>query len=175
MQRIFIIDRDFFTGLNVAQCEEEHVAVEGLHVSVRRAGVVDVVRAVAAATAIQAPLAINVADAQLGATSTATSFNIRNTFAGVFGNLAAALKANRSEATFAVDGRLANRETGRKFQVHAEGIVRVAESRCHRESELVGAEGFVNAIASPNQRRESCEPASRAYPVLLLALARLSD
>ena len=124
MQRIFVIDRDFFTRLNVTQRKEQDVAVDGFHVRVGRAGMVNVVRAVATAAPIQAPTAIDIADTQLGATTTTTSFQIRDTFAGIFGNLPSALKTNRREAAFAVDRRFANGETGRKFQVHAEGIVR---------------------------------------------------
>src|SRR5919112_6829771 len=51
-------------GAYVAQGHEEYVAARDAHVAVRSAGVVDVVCAVAAARAVEAPAAINGADAQ---------------------------------------------------------------------------------------------------------------
>jgi len=92
VQRVFIVDRDLFARLNVAQGEEQHVTMERFHVSVRRARVIDVVRAVAAATAVQAPTAINVTDAQFGAAGTPLCFQIGNSFARVFGDLFSTLK-----------------------------------------------------------------------------------
>ena len=37
MQRLFVIDRDLFAGLDVAQRDEENVIVEDLHERVGRA------------------------------------------------------------------------------------------------------------------------------------------
>ena len=103
MKRLLVIDCDFVARQNIAQRKEQHVTVDGLHVSVWFATVIDVVRAVAAAAAIQTPATIDVADAQLGSMRAALRFEIGNAFAGVFGDLAAAAKRNRREATFAVD------------------------------------------------------------------------
>lgn len=60
MEGFFVIDGDLFTGLNVAQSKEQHVTMKCFHVSVRPARVVDVVRAIPAAAAIQTPAAIDV-------------------------------------------------------------------------------------------------------------------
>jgi len=76
MKGVFVIDGDLFAASNVAQREKQHVAVNRFHVSVRRAGVVDVVGAVAAAAAVQAPAAVNVTNTQLGATGTALCLEI---------------------------------------------------------------------------------------------------
>ena len=64
---------------------------------------IDVMRAVAAATAVQAPATVDVADAQLGAPAATARFEIGDSFAGVFGDLSAALERNCSEAALAVD------------------------------------------------------------------------
>ena len=74
MQGVLVIDRDFFTRSNVAQSEEQDVAVARPDVSVRLAAVIDVMRAVAAATAIQTPASINIADAELGTAAATLSF-----------------------------------------------------------------------------------------------------
>ena len=60
-------------------------------------------RAVAAAAAVDAPDAVNVADAQLGAMGAALSFAIRNALARVFGDLAPVWKMDSRKAAFAVD------------------------------------------------------------------------
>ena len=64
MQRLFVVDRDFFAGMNVAQRKEEHVAVDCAHECIWGAAVIDVMRAVAATTAIETPTAIDIAGAQ---------------------------------------------------------------------------------------------------------------
>ena len=104
MQRLFIVDRDLFAGMNIAQREEEHVTMESLHVGVRLAAVIDVMRAVAAAAAVQTPTAIDVADAQdRPVTRPLSCFEIRNSLACVLSDLAAAPKGDRRETAFAVD------------------------------------------------------------------------
>ncbi len=60
-------------------------------------------RAIAAAAAVQAPVPIDVTDAQLGSVRAALRFEIGNAFAGILRNLAAAAKTYRREATLAVD------------------------------------------------------------------------
>jgi len=74
MKRIFVIDRDLFARSNVAQGKEQDVPMDGLDVSVRFAAVIDVMRAVAAAAAVQTPATIDVADAKFRSTTTALSF-----------------------------------------------------------------------------------------------------
>ncbi len=64
---------------------------------------INVMRTVSAAAAIQAPAAVDIADTQLGASGATARFEIRDSFTGVFGNLASAPETNRREATFAID------------------------------------------------------------------------
>ena len=103
MKRVLVVDSDLFAGSNVPQSKEQDVPVDGFHIGVRLAAVIDVMRAIAAAAAVQAPAIINRADAQFGSVRAALRFEIGNAFAGIFGNLAAAAKTNRREATVAVD------------------------------------------------------------------------
>ena len=62
-----------------------------------------VVRAVAAPAAVQTPFAINIADAQLRPMRAAASFQIRDSFASVFGDLTSATETHGRKAAFAVD------------------------------------------------------------------------
>jgi len=55
VQRHFVVNRDLFAGMDVAQGVELDVAVDDFHVTVWLARMVDVVRAVTAATPIQTP------------------------------------------------------------------------------------------------------------------------
>ena len=103
MERLFIIDGDFFTRIDVAQSKEHYVSKNRAHISIRLTRVVDVMRAVAAATTVDAPDAVNITDAQLGSIGAALSFKIRNALARVFSNLASVRKENRRKAAFAVD------------------------------------------------------------------------
>ncbi len=63
MKRHHVVKRDFVAGLNVAQGVEEYMVVDDFHVAVGLAGVVDVVRAVTPAAAVDAPMVIDGADA----------------------------------------------------------------------------------------------------------------
>ena len=104
MQRLFIVDRDLFAGMNIPQREEEHVTIKSLHVGVRLAAVIDVMRAVAAAAAVQTPMAVDVADAQDGPSARPLSrFEIGDSLACVLSDLAAAPKRDRRETALAVD------------------------------------------------------------------------
>ena len=103
MERLFIIDRDFFARIDISQSEEHYVAIDRAHVGVWLAGMIDVMRAVAAATTVDAPGAVNITDPQLGAMGAALSFKIRNALARVFGDLAPVRKIDCRKAAFAVD------------------------------------------------------------------------
>jgi len=104
MQCLFVIDRDFFTGTNIAQSKKQHVAVKRSHVCVRLAAVVDIVSAVAAATAVYAEPSVDVADAQDAAFARALlRFQIVDSLTDVFSDLPAALERNGGKAAFAVD------------------------------------------------------------------------
>lgn len=104
MQRVPVVDGDFFSGANVAQREEHDVPVESFHVSVGPARMVDVVRAVSPARAVQTEAAVNVANAQDAPVARSLSrFEIRDSLTGVFGNLLSSLKVNGGETALAVD------------------------------------------------------------------------
>ncbi len=65
---------------------------------------IDVMRTVAAAAAIDAPVSVNVADAQYTSISRSSDrFQIGNEFAGVFGDLSGTGKVNGSETAFTVN------------------------------------------------------------------------
>src|SRR5436305_6770226 len=70
--RADVVAGDLFAGVYVAQGHEEEVTTRDPHVAVRAAGVVDVVRAVAAARAVEVPLVVDGADAVLAARLHAT-------------------------------------------------------------------------------------------------------
>lgn len=75
---------------------------------------IDVVRAITSATAVQTPIIINGADAQHPARfSPADGLNVRNQLAGILSDLPAARKANDGKAASAVNGRGLNREPAR--------------------------------------------------------------
>lgn len=76
MQRGFVIDRDLFTGFDVAQRAEENVIMNDLHERIRIARVIDVVRAVAAATPVETPAIIHFTDPQHPSMSTTTRFRV---------------------------------------------------------------------------------------------------
>lgn len=59
MERGFVVDGDFFAGFDVAQRDEENVAVKNLHKSVRLTTMIDIVGAVSPAAAVQTPPIVN--------------------------------------------------------------------------------------------------------------------
>ena len=118
MKGFFVIDGDLFPGFNVAQSKEEHVTVKCFHVSVRPARVVDIVRAIPAAAAIQTPAAIDVTDAQLGPTGPALGFKVRDSFTGVLGDLSPALEKGRGKTASAIDCRFPDREACGQLELH---------------------------------------------------------
>lgn len=104
MQCFFVVDGDFFAGMNIPQGEEQYVAVQILHVGIRLATVIDVMRTVAAAGAVQTPTTTDVADAQDSAVATALrSFEIRDAFARVLRDLFSARKKDGGKATSAIN------------------------------------------------------------------------
>ena len=64
-ESLFIIDRNLVAVVDIPAREKQHVPVERLHVCVRIAGVVYIMGAVAAARAVQAVAAIDIANAQV--------------------------------------------------------------------------------------------------------------
>src|SRR2546425_6664122 len=109
MQSVLVIDRNLFTRPDVAQRKEHYVTVNGFNVGVRLARVIDVVGAVAAMAPIQAPAAINIADAQDAPIAGSSSrFEICYSLAGVFSDLLAPPKMNSCKTALAVNWRFAN-------------------------------------------------------------------
>ena len=116
MKRLLVVDRDFFTGPDVSQSEEHHVTVQRSHEGIRLAGVIDVVRAVAAPRAVQAETPVDVADAQdLTIACAPASFEIRDALAGVLSYLPPPFEISGSKTPFAVNRRLADCEAVREF------------------------------------------------------------
>lgn len=103
MQRLFVIDRDLFARMNVAQGKEHDMPKDGAHVGVRFARVIDVMRAVTPAAAVDAPNAVHVADAQLRSMCAALRFAIRNALARILGYLTPVWKIDSRKTAFAVD------------------------------------------------------------------------
>ena len=92
---MFVIDRDLFTGSNIAERKKQHVAIKRPHVCVRLAAMVDVVSAITAATAVYTEPSVEVADAQDAPLARALlRFQIVDSLAGVFSDLPAALERN---------------------------------------------------------------------------------
>ncbi len=87
-----VVDRDLFAGLDIAQSQEQNVAVQHFHVRVWFAGMIDVVRAVAAAAAIKAPALVDGADAQATASAAPIGFRVGNALAGILRDLFARCK-----------------------------------------------------------------------------------
>ncbi len=103
MQRLFIVHGYFIAWTNIAQREEHNVSMDRPHISIRFTRMIDVMRTVATAAAIDAPDSVDITDAQLCPMGAALSFAIRNSLAGVFGDLATARKMNSRKAASAVD------------------------------------------------------------------------
>jgi hypothetical protein len=118
MKRRLVVYRDFFAGPNIAQRDEQNVAVENLHKGVRFARVIYVMRAVAATTAVETPALIDRTNAQFTTRSPAVRFGIRDFLAGVFGNLSSLFEGNSRKATFAFNRGFFDRETWRQTELH---------------------------------------------------------
>ncbi len=103
MPSVLVVDRDLLARKNVAEREDQNVARDSAHESVRCAGVVDIVRAITAPAAIKAPFAVDVTNTQLRAMRAAFGLAIRNSLSRVLGNFSAATKWKRREAAFAVN------------------------------------------------------------------------
>ena len=62
VQGRLIVDRDLFARCDVTQRDKENVVIENLHVRVGRARVIDVMRAIAAAAAVETVAMVDFAD-----------------------------------------------------------------------------------------------------------------
>ena len=92
--------------------------VENLHEGIGLAGVIDVMRTVAAAAAIKTPAVIQRADSQAPATCPAVCFRIRDPLSGVLRDLTMLPEAYRGKATFAFNVRARDVETVSKLHFH---------------------------------------------------------
>ena len=109
MQSRFVVDGDFLAGLNIAQGDEEHVTVENLHVGIGLAGMINVMRAVATTTTIQAPAIIDCTDAQLSPRSSAIGLGLCYLLAGVLRYFSSAFEVSNCKASFTFNSRLPDR------------------------------------------------------------------
>ena len=102
VQGCFVVDRDLFAGFDVSQSEEEDVIVDDLHERVGDARVIDVMRAVSAATSIQTPAIVDFTDAQHLSMRATAGFGVGDLLAGVLRNLVAFFESDGGEAALAV-------------------------------------------------------------------------
>jgi hypothetical protein len=116
MERLLVVDGDFFAGVDVSQSKEQDMAVQSSHEGIWLARVIDVVRAVAAPRAVQTEAPIDVADTQnLTMACAPASFKVRNPLAGVLSYLPPAYEMSGGKATLTVNPRLADCEAVREF------------------------------------------------------------
>lgn len=64
MQRLFVVNRNLITRLNISQSKKQDVTVERPHVRVRLARMIDVVSSVATPRPIKTPASIDVTDTE---------------------------------------------------------------------------------------------------------------
>lgn len=103
MQRLFIVHGYLVAGTNIAQREEYYVSIDRPHISIRFTRMVNVVGAIAAATAINTPDAVDITDAEFCSVGAELRFAIGNSLARVFGDFATAREMNGGKAAAAVD------------------------------------------------------------------------
>ena len=104
MLRRCVIERQFFTGRDIAAGEEEHVAVQDPTEAIRIARVIDVGGRIAPAARINAPAAIKLADADLAAfCDAARRFAIGDPFANQFADFSPRRQRREGEAAQPID------------------------------------------------------------------------
>ena len=105
MQRRFVINRDLFSGVDIAQREKNKVIVVDLHEGIRAARVIDVVSAVSAAAAVETPTIVDLTNPEHPSMSTPPRFGVGDFLAGVLGDLVSLFERYGGEAAFAVNTR----------------------------------------------------------------------
>ena len=85
------------------------MAVENLHEGIGFAGMIDVMRAVATPTTIQAPAIIDCTNAQFSPLGSAIGLGFRYPLACVFRYFSSPLEVSNGKASFAFDGRFPDR------------------------------------------------------------------
>jgi len=104
MIRLAVIEQKFLARLDVAQSEKEDVAMDDLAVAVGFTGMVDELRAVAAAAPVNRPIRVDAADVDAPfVLQTARDFVAGNSFAGVLGYLAPLFEGDGGETAQAVN------------------------------------------------------------------------
>ena len=76
MERVFVVNRNFLAGFDVAQSKEDYVAVKSPGERIWPARVIHVMRAVAAAAAVKTPALVDSADAEHAAMLSTFSFRV---------------------------------------------------------------------------------------------------
>jgi hypothetical protein len=98
MIRLAVIEQQLLARFDVTQSEEEDVAVDDLAVAVGFAGVIDELRAVAAAAPVNRPVKVDAADVEPSFVfQTALDFVTGDPFAFVFGDLTPLFQRNGGE------------------------------------------------------------------------------
>ena len=92
MKRCLVVDRNLLAGFDITQRNKEDVVVKDLHERVWPTGMINVMRAVAAATAIQTPAIINCTDTQPPPLGPAIRFDLCNPLASVLRYFPSALE-----------------------------------------------------------------------------------
>jgi hypothetical protein len=104
MIRLAVIEQKFLARFDVTQGEEEDVALDDLAVAVGFAGMIDELRAVAAAAPVNRPIGVDAADVDAPfVLQTARDFVTGNSFAGVLGYLAPPFEGDGGETAPAVN------------------------------------------------------------------------
>lgn len=118
MESGFVVDGNLLTRSNIAQRNEEDVTVKYLHVAVRFAGMVDIMRAVPSLAPIKTPALINRADTQSSPACSPISFGVRYFFASVFRYLQTTPKGSSRKTTLAFNWRVVDLESWIQVQPH---------------------------------------------------------
>ena len=104
MIRLPVIEQQLFPGFDVPQSEEKDVAVNDLAVAVGFAGVINILRAVAAETPVDRPIKVDAADVEPPfVLEAARDFVAGDSFAFVFGDLAPLFESDGGETASAVN------------------------------------------------------------------------
>jgi len=109
VERVFVVNRNFVAGFDIAQSEEDYVAAESPGKRVWPARVIHVMGAVAAAAAVKTPALVDSADAENAAMLSTFSFGVRYFLTRVLGDFPPAFEIRSGKATSAIDGRCSDR------------------------------------------------------------------
>jgi hypothetical protein len=104
MVRLTVIKQQLLARFDVTQCEEEDVAMDDLAVAVGFTGMVDELRAIAAAAPIDRPVRVHATDVEASfVLQTARDFVTGDSLASVFGDLAPLFESDCGETASAVN------------------------------------------------------------------------